>query len=130
MRIMIIMIQADNDGDTTVIVKMKVIVTVTAKEKEIKRRIAMGWQAFGRARSVFKDKNIPNVLKRRIYDQCILPSVTHGTKVESHNEDQSNAYFKKLCLISPRKIKKTANWIRGQRKMRHILETISKLKWK
>ena len=51
-----------------------------SKEEEIKRRITLGWQAFGRASSTFKNKKIPLVLKRRVYNQCILPTVTYGAE--------------------------------------------------
>ena len=51
-----------------------------SKEDKIKRRITLGWQAFGRAISTFKNNKIPLVLKRRVYNQCILPKVTYGAK--------------------------------------------------
>ena len=51
-----------------------------SKEEEIKRRITLGWQAFGRASSTFKNQKIPLVLKRRVYNQCILPTVTYGAE--------------------------------------------------
>ena len=63
-----------------------------SKEEEIKRRITLGWQAFGRASSTFKNKKISLVLKRRIYNKCILPIVTWNmepnekidTRTENH----------------------------------------------
>ena len=51
-----------------------------SKEQEIKRRITLCWQAFGRASSIFKIKDIPIILKRQVYDQCILPVVTYGAE--------------------------------------------------
>ena len=54
--------------------------TSTSKEQEIKRRITMGWQAFGRASSIFKNKDIPIIHKRQVYSQCILPTVTYGVE--------------------------------------------------
>ena len=52
----------------------------TSKEQEIKRRKTFGWQAFGRASVIFKNKAIPLVLERQVYDQCILPVVTYGAE--------------------------------------------------
>ena len=49
------------------------------KEKEIRRRITMGWKAFGRASSIFKSK-IPISLKKQVYDQSILPTITYGAE--------------------------------------------------
>ena len=54
--------------------------TFTSKEQEIKRRSTMGWQAFGRAYSIFKNKDIPIVNKHQVYNQCILPTVTYGVE--------------------------------------------------
>ena len=55
----------------------QLITTLPNKEKEIKRRISSGWQAFGRASRIFKSK-MPTSLKRRVYNQCIIPTKTYG----------------------------------------------------
>ncbi|XP_042865863.1 uncharacterized protein LOC122249230 [Penaeus japonicus] len=52
----------------------------TSKEQEIKRRITIGWQAFGRASTISKNKDISLILKRQVYNQCILPTVTYGAE--------------------------------------------------
>lgn len=46
---------------------------------EIYRRIGLSWAAFGKMRDVFK-KNIPICLKRRSYEQCVLPMIIYGSK--------------------------------------------------
>lgn len=46
---------------------------------EIQRRIGLGWAAFGKLREVFKS-NIPICLKRKVYDQCVLPVITYGAE--------------------------------------------------
>ena len=40
-----------------------------SKEQEIKRRITLGLQAFGRASAIFKNKDLPIVLKPQVYNQ-------------------------------------------------------------
>ena len=55
----------------------QLITTLPNKEKEIKHRISSGWQAFGRASSIFKSK-MPTSLKRRVYNHCIIPKITYG----------------------------------------------------
>lgn len=58
-----------------------------SKEQEIKCRITTDWQAFGRASTVLRGKNMPVVLKGRIYNQYIIPAVTYSHRnVESYNE--------------------------------------------
>ena len=51
-----------------------------SREQEIKRRITLGWQAFGRASVIFKNNEIPTCLKRQVYNQCIIPTVTYGSE--------------------------------------------------
>ena len=46
---------------------------------EIYRRIGLAWAAFGRLRGVFKG-DIPISLKRKVFDQCVLPVLTYGAE--------------------------------------------------
>lgn len=46
---------------------------------EIKRRIGLTWGAFGKLRHIFKS-NIPICLKRKVFDQCVLPVLTYGAE--------------------------------------------------
>ena len=46
-------------------------------DNEIKRRIKIGWMTFGRNRDIFKSK-MPLCLKRKIYNQCVIPAMTYG----------------------------------------------------
>ncbi|KAG1687439.1 Folylpolyglutamate synthase, mitochondrial [Nymphon striatum] len=45
-------------------------------EPEVRRRVALGWQAFGRLNNVWSSK-LPLCLKRKVYDQCVLSVLTH-----------------------------------------------------
>lgn len=46
---------------------------------EICRRVSLTWAAFGKLRDVFKS-DIPVCLKRRVFDQCVLPVMTYGAE--------------------------------------------------
>ncbi len=50
-----------------------------AHEKEIRRRIGMGWSAFGKLNLVM-NRYLPLNLKRKVYNQCILPVLTYGSE--------------------------------------------------
>ena len=52
----------------------------SSKEDEINRRIGLGWQAFGRASWIFKNKDTAITLKRKVYNQIIIPTVTYGSE--------------------------------------------------
>ena len=48
-------------------------------EKEVNRRIQLGWAAFGKLRNIFSSQ-IPQCLKTKVFDQCVLPVMTYGTE--------------------------------------------------
>ena len=51
------------------------ISTSPGQEIEIKRRITLGWRAFGKQSDIMKSK-IPLSLKRKVFNQLVLP-VSH-----------------------------------------------------
>ena len=106
-----------------------------SKEEEIKRRINLGWQAFGRASSTFKNQKIPLILKRKVYNQCILPIVTYGaetwnlTKRLTLKLRSMQRAHERIMLNITWRDHKTAQSIREKTGVRDIIETIRKLKW-
>lgn len=58
-------------------------------EQEIKRRITLGWQAFGRVSAIFRNKDIPIILKRQVYGQCLLPTVSYGSETWNITKQQT-----------------------------------------
>ena len=113
----------------------RISMETASKEQEIKRRITLGWQAFGRASAIFKNKEIPTYLKRQVYNQCIIPTVTYGsetwnlTKIQTMKLRSMQRAHERIMLNITWRDHKTAEWIREQTKLRDILETISKAKW-
>ena len=57
----------------------QLVSTDSSKEHEVKRRIGFGWQSFGGTSSIFKSK-LSNCLKRRVYNQCIMPTINYGSE--------------------------------------------------
>lgn len=51
-------------------------------EKEISRRIQLGWAAFGKLRKIFAS-DLPQCLKTKVYEQCVLPVMTYGSETWS-----------------------------------------------
>lgn len=49
---------------------------------EIERRIGLTWAAYGKLRHVFKSE-IPICLKRKVFDQCILPVLSYGSETST-----------------------------------------------
>lgn len=46
---------------------------------ELNRRIGLTWAAYGKLKEVFKS-DIPMCLKRKVFDQCVLPVLTYGAE--------------------------------------------------
>ena len=67
------------------------IVTMSPdKELGIQRRIALGWQALGRAKSVFSSK-LPLSLKRKVYNEYISLEITYAAKILNLTKKQQLA---------------------------------------
>ena len=75
------------------------------------------------------------VLERKVYNQCILPTVTYGSETCYHRKKQNHKIrtiyraHERVMLNITWKDKKTALWIRKQTGVRDIIEDIRKSKW-
>lgn len=49
------------------------------QKNEISRRIRLGWAAYGKLKKVFSAK-IPQCLKTKVYDSCVLPAMTYAAE--------------------------------------------------
>lgn len=54
-------------------------ITRDNQTSELHRRIGLTWAAFGKLRDVFKSE-MPICLKRKVYNQCVLPVLTYGAE--------------------------------------------------
>lgn len=101
---------------------------------EVKRRIGLGWAAFGKLRLIFKSK-MNNSLKRKVFDSCVLPVLTYGAETLTLTKASENklrvtqrAMERSMLGISLRD-KMTNQWIRQQTKVVDVMERIASLKW-
>ncbi len=104
-----------------------------AHEKEI-RRIGMGWRAFDR-QSLVMNSNLPLSLKKKVYNQCILPVLTYGSEtwhltkeLEGNLRIAQRGMEKRMFGITFRD-KKRALCIRELTKVEDILMTIKNKAW-
>ncbi len=105
-----------------------------AHEKEIRRRIGMGWSAFGKQNLVM-NSNLPVSLKRKVYNQCIRPVLTYGPETWRLTKELeiklriAQRGKERIMLGITWKDKKRASWIREQTNVEEILRTIKNKKW-
>ncbi len=81
------------------------------------------------------NNNLPLSLKRKVYNQCILPILTYGSETWHLTKEQERKLRSaqrgmemKILGITWRDRKQTT-WIREQTKVEDILMTIKKKKW-
>ncbi|XP_072938827.1 uncharacterized protein [Epargyreus clarus] len=103
-------------------------------EKEVTRRIRLGWAAFGKLRDIFSSK-IPQSLKSKMFEQCVLPVMTYGAETWSFTVSlirrlkvAQRAMERAMLGISLRDRIRNEE-IRRRTKVTDIALKISKLKW-
>ena len=105
------------------------------QEKEIQRRINAGWAAFANHKDIFKS-NMPLSLKRKVYNACVLPAITYGSETWT-----LTAALENKLRVAQRKMersilgislidKKTNKWIRDQTRVKDVIETVKRIKWR
>ncbi|KAG6440870.1 hypothetical protein O3G_MSEX001526 [Manduca sexta] len=103
-------------------------------EREVNRRIQLGWAAFGKLRNVFSSK-IPQCLKSKVFNSCVLPVITYGTEtwpltvgLIRRLKVTQRAMERAMLGISQRDRIRNEE-IRRRTKVTDIAHRISKLKW-
>ncbi|XP_064073992.1 uncharacterized protein LOC135193837 [Vanessa tameamea] len=103
-------------------------------EKEVTRRIQLDWAAFGKLRGVFTSK-IPQCLKTKVYEQCVLPVITYGVKTWSLTVGllrrlrvTQRAMGRAMLSVSLRDRIRNKE-IRRRTKVTDVAKRVSELKW-
>ena len=103
-------------------------------ESEVNRRIQAGWKSFHDHKTVLK-ANIPLSLKRKLYNQCILPTMTYGSETWSMTKaiqrrlaSAQRSIERSMIGVSWRD-HKTNEWVRNKSKVRDIIDVIKITKW-
>lgn len=103
-------------------------------EREADRRIRLGWAAFGKLRRVFTS-TIPQCLKTKVFEQCVLPVLTYGAETWTltvglvHKLKVAQRAMERAMLGVSLKDKIRNEIIRERTKTTDIARRVSKLKW-
>ena len=62
-------------------------------EHEIKRRITLGWKDFGSHSKIMKS-SLPMCLKRKVYNQCVLPTMIYGSETWKPTKPMENKQWR------------------------------------
>ncbi|HEG7136645.1 TPA: hypothetical protein SFG11_002777, partial [Staphylococcus aureus] len=102
--------------------------------KEVNRRVKLGWSAFGRNAHILKSK-MPMALKRKVFNQCILPVLTYGSETWVLNSAitqrlQTTQRGMERCMLGiTRRDRKRNTWVRQRTGVMDIIAKIRSLKW-
>ncbi|KAK2160936.1 hypothetical protein NP493_1618g00017 [Ridgeia piscesae] len=104
------------------------------QDKEIQRRITVGWTAFAQHRDIFKG-NIGTRLKRQVYNSCVLPAMTYGAETWALTTQAKNklavaqAKMERCMLNITYRDRKTNIWVREKTKVTDVIGKVSRRKW-
>ena len=103
--------------------------------EEINHRVKLAWSALGRSCAILKG-SLPLCLKKKIFDQCILPILTYTAETwtltkRAIRKLQVTQRSMERCMIGITKLDKKRNqWIRNQTKVIDVIDRVKTLKWK
>ena len=107
-----------------------------SSDKEITRRIGLCWRQFGEAHTIFKSKRLSVIHKRKIYNKCILPTLTYGAQTWTVSRGKAlkiqgmQRAHERIMLGITLMDHVRAEEIRQKTKVIDALELIGNLKWK
>ena len=110
--------------------------TRDSMDHELQNRIQSGWKIYTKYKEILRNKRIPISLKRKIFDQCILPTVTYGCQTWSLTQQQKKklrtfqrAVERSMLNISLRD-QIPHEQIRRRTEVQDILQYVGMMKWR
>ena len=95
-----------------------------------------GWCCFGRYKDILCDRKLPMTLRRRMYNQCVLPTMTYGAETWSTTQDleqklitTQRAMERRMLGITIRDRVRNSE-IRSKTGVKDIMERIGEAKWR
>ena len=95
---------------------------------EVKRRTRAGWSVFGNLSDIMRS-NMPICLKRKLFNQCVLPAMMHGSetwavtkKMEQKLKTTQHSMERTMLGISKRDRKTQKQKIRNETKVADIIQ--------
>lgn len=105
-------------------------------DEEINNRVRAGWASYNKYREFLNDKKITVWIKKRIFDMCILPTMTYGCQTWTLTNQRKNklrsaqrAMERRMLNISIRQ-RIPHKDIRRRTGLKDIVEHAARLKWK
>lgn len=111
------------------------MIIISSQVKEIARRIQLGWAAFSKLEDVLKSQ-IPQCLKTKVFNQCVLPILTYGaetwtlTKANMHKIKVAQRAMER-AMLGISLVDRVPNVeIRRKTRVDDVGSRITRLKWR
>ena len=104
--------------------------------QQVSFRIKAGWSVFGKHREIFLDRHLLMSLKRKVFNQCVLPAMTYGcqtwslTKASVKNLETSQRAMERRMLNVKLKDRIRNTTIRQRTRVTDIVQHVTNTKWK
>lgn len=114
----------------------QIIAPTDQMSKEINKRIASGWRKYWSLKEIMKSKDLSMTIKRRTFNNCILPCITYGSETWSLNQNHREKLRKcqrameRSMLAIKLNDRIASTEIRDKTKVTDILTRIDQLKWR
>ena len=101
---------------------------------EIKRRIGLGWAAFGKVENIMKSRKASMEIKSKIFNEYILPVMAYGCETWALNKTMMDKLavaqrkMERIMLGITLQDQRRNDWIRDQTKVLDIINFIKKAK--
>jgi exonuclease III len=101
---------------------------------EVKRRIALGWAAFGRVDNIMKSRTTSMKIKQKVFNEYVLPVMTYGSETWALNKavvDRlavAQRKMERIMLGIRLRDRQRNTWIREQTGVEDIIVAIKKSK--
>ena len=105
-------------------------------KQEVLIRIKAGWSVFGKHREIFLDWHLPISLKRKVFNQCVLPAMTYGrqtlslTKALVKKLETSQRAMERRMLNVKLKDRIRNTTIKQRTRETDIVQYVTNTKWK
>ena len=105
-------------------------------KQEVSIRIKAEWSVFGKYREIFLNRHLPMSLKRKVFNQCVLPAMTYGCQTWSLTkalvkklETSQRAMERRMFNVKLKDgIRNTT--IRHRTRVTDIVQYVTNTKWK
>ena len=105
-------------------------------KQEVSIRIKAGWSVFGKYREIFLNRHLPMSLKRKVFNQCVLPAIPYGcqtwslTKALVEKLETSQRAMERRMLIVKLEDRIRNTTIRQRTRVTDIVQYVTNTKWK